>query len=52
MAADRPEPPPWVWEHLSDEHYNESWRRLTAWVGWLEEAYAPVGHAAGLLAGP
>jgi hypothetical protein len=41
MTADRPEPPPWVWEHLSDELHDQSLRRLTAWVAWLEEAYAP-----------
>lgn len=38
---DKPKPPPWVWDHLPDEIYNESWRRFAAWVSWLEEAYAP-----------
>lgn len=33
--------PPWVWDHLSEEMYAESWRRLAAWVEWLEGAYAP-----------
>ena len=33
--------PPWVWDELSDELRAESWRRLAAWVDWLEHAYAP-----------
>ena len=30
--------PSWVWDELSDELRAESWRRLAAWVDWLEQA--------------
>lgn len=34
-------PPPWVWDHVSEEPRAELWRRLAEWVEWLEGAYAP-----------
>ena len=41
MTANRRERPPWIWDGLPEDIQAESWRRLAAWVEWLEEAYAP-----------
>lgn len=42
---DVPEPdelsplPPWVWDELSAEDHEATWREFSAWVGWLEQEY-------------
>jgi hypothetical protein len=33
--------PPWVWDGLSDDLHEETWRRFAEWVSWLTEAYEP-----------